>query len=178
MEKKKITRRQFITTVSAGAGTILLSNNLYKVSPVKADKSFARFKEVVLGKSGIKTSLLGMGTGFNGGNRSSAITRSGAAESVIRYAYDKVIMVEVGICSLYISLADSFTYFCRTDSFVLDLLFWYLLGFKIVFLPPSPEVFIITLFIKTEMMIKSDYYNSGFQYPAKVITYELLTCDF
>lgn len=89
MENKKITRRQFITTVSAGAGTIMLSNNLYMVSPVKAHKSYDPFKKIVLGNTGITTSLLGMGTGFNGGSRSSAITRSGAAESVIRYAYDK-----------------------------------------------------------------------------------------
>ena len=44
---------------------------------------------VTLGKSGIKTTLLGMGTGFSGYNRSSNITRAGIAESLIRQAYEK-----------------------------------------------------------------------------------------
>jgi aryl-alcohol dehydrogenase-like predicted oxidoreductase len=47
------------------------------------------FQIVRLGKSGIKTTLLGMGTGFSGYNRSSNITRAGVAESLIRQAYDK-----------------------------------------------------------------------------------------
>jgi aryl-alcohol dehydrogenase-like predicted oxidoreductase len=42
-----------------------------------------------LGRTGIKTTFLGMGTGFSGGNRSSNITRAGVAESLIREAYEK-----------------------------------------------------------------------------------------
>ena len=41
-------------------------------------------RTVTLGKTGIKTTLLGMGTGFSGYNRSSNITREGVAESVIK----------------------------------------------------------------------------------------------
>jgi aryl-alcohol dehydrogenase-like predicted oxidoreductase len=44
---------------------------------------------VELGKSGIKTTLLGMGTGYSGYNRSSNITRAGVAEPIIRQAYQK-----------------------------------------------------------------------------------------
>lgn len=89
MGKRNFTRRQFITSFTTGVGTVFLGNSLYSAFPATGDKSYDPFQKIVLGKTGIKTSLLGMGTGFNGGNRSSAITRAGAAESMIRYAYDK-----------------------------------------------------------------------------------------
>jgi len=47
------------------------------------------FQIVRLGKSGLKSTLLGMGTGFSGYNRSSNITRAGVAEPLIRQAYEK-----------------------------------------------------------------------------------------
>jgi aryl-alcohol dehydrogenase-like predicted oxidoreductase len=47
------------------------------------------FMLISLGKTGIKTTLLGMGTGFSGYNRSSNITRAGVAESLMRQAYNK-----------------------------------------------------------------------------------------
>lgn len=89
MEKKKINRRQFVANMSAGAGTILIGNNIASIFPETFQKSNNPFQIVTLGRSGIKTTLLGMGTGFNGYNRTSAITRAGVAESMIRYAYDK-----------------------------------------------------------------------------------------
>jgi aryl-alcohol dehydrogenase-like predicted oxidoreductase len=90
MGKIKLTRRQFVTTaITAGAGSILLGKTTLASSvssnPLPADP----FQIVSLGKSGIKTTLLGMGTGFSGYNRSSNITRAGVAESIIRQAYDK-----------------------------------------------------------------------------------------
>lgn len=89
MEKKKITRRQFVETVSVGAGTILIGSSAAKFFPAETGNSLSPFQKVELGRSGLKTTILGMGTGFNGYNRSSAITRAGVAESMIRYAYDK-----------------------------------------------------------------------------------------
>ena len=89
MEKKKINRRQFVANMSAGAGTILIGNSIASIIPETFQKSNNPFQIVPLGRSGIKTTLLGMGTGFNGYNRTSAITRAGVAESMIRYAYDK-----------------------------------------------------------------------------------------
>jgi aryl-alcohol dehydrogenase-like predicted oxidoreductase len=85
-----LTRRKFIsTTLAASAGTILLG----KSAPVNPGFSTLEgtdpFQSVNLGKSGIKTTLLGMGTGFSGYNRSSNITRAGTAESIIRQAYEK-----------------------------------------------------------------------------------------
>jgi aryl-alcohol dehydrogenase-like predicted oxidoreductase len=89
MNKKKFTRREFVSYAAAGTGTFLMS------SFVKADgiNSLSEqpdpLKKITLGKTGITTTLLGMGTGYNGYNRSSSITRAGVAEKVIRYAYDK-----------------------------------------------------------------------------------------
>lgn len=74
--------------MSVGAGIIFIGSRPISVSNIP-DKSADPFRKVLLGKSGIKTTLLGMGTGFNGYNRTSAITRAGVAESLIRYAYDK-----------------------------------------------------------------------------------------
>ena len=89
MVKKNLNRRQFITTVAAGAGTILLGNSLNALVTAEARRLKDPFQRIILGNTGIKTTFLGMGTGFHGGDRSSAITRAGVAESMIRYAYEK-----------------------------------------------------------------------------------------
>jgi predicted aldo/keto reductase-like oxidoreductase len=89
MGKKNLTRRQFVLTVTAGAGTVLLGNSFDILPGKPLYKSVDPLQKITLGKTGIKTTLLGIGTGFNGGNRSSAITRAGVAETVIRSAYDK-----------------------------------------------------------------------------------------
>jgi predicted aldo/keto reductase-like oxidoreductase len=90
MGKSKLTRRQFVTTtLTAGAGTILLGKAAIASSSVPGILPADPFQIVQLGKTGIKTTLLGMGTGFSGGNRSSNITRAGVAEPLIKQAYDK-----------------------------------------------------------------------------------------
>jgi aryl-alcohol dehydrogenase-like predicted oxidoreductase len=78
-----------MTAISAGAGTVLLGNvaDVFAKAPSMNDVN--PLQMVSLGKSGIKTTLLGLGTGFNGFNRSSSITRNGVAESLIRSAYEK-----------------------------------------------------------------------------------------
>ena len=88
MKVKDITRRQFVRTMSVGAGTVLLGKAGFASSDSGNVLSNA-FKTVRLGKTGIRTTFLGMGTGFTGGNRSSNITRAGVAESLIRQAYEK-----------------------------------------------------------------------------------------
>lgn len=89
MQKKKITRRAFVGTLAGGAGLIIAGNRLMASPATSKSPGTDPFKIVTLGKSGIKTTLLGMGTGFNGFNRSSAITRAGNAELMIKYAFDK-----------------------------------------------------------------------------------------
>lgn len=89
MKKNKITRRQFVTTVSAGAGTVLLGKAAFALPASLTKPPADPFLQITLGKTGIKTTLLGMGTGFSGYNRSSNITRAGVAEPLIRQAYNK-----------------------------------------------------------------------------------------
>lgn len=90
MANRVFTRRQFITTtIAAGTGTVLLGKPSLRFSEKPLALASDPLQTVTLGKSGLKTTLLGMGTGFSGGNRSSNITRAGVAESVIRQAYEK-----------------------------------------------------------------------------------------
>ena len=90
MAKRNLTRRQFVaTTLAAGAGSVLLGKSVLVTPPTSMGLSADPFRIVTLGKSGLKSTLLGMGTGFSGYNRSSNITRAGVAESIIRSAYEK-----------------------------------------------------------------------------------------
>jgi predicted aldo/keto reductase-like oxidoreductase len=88
--RKRLTRREFLTkTVGAGAGTIILGKSALASVTIKAVLITDPLQMVNLGRTGIKTTFLGMGTGFSGGNRSSNITRAGVAEFLIRQAYEK-----------------------------------------------------------------------------------------
>ena len=89
-----------MATVTAGAGTVLFGNLIGGAPSVLKPATYDPFQIVTLGKTGIKTTLLGMGTGFSGYNRSSNITRAGVAESLIRTAYEKGIR--------YFDCADSY----------------------------------------------------------------------
>src|SRR4030042_4998812 len=100
MKRKNLTRRQFIATIAAGAGTVLITPAACSILSARSGSAYDPFRTITLGKTGIKTTLLGMGTGYNGGNRSSAITRAGNAESMIRYAWEKGIS--------YFDCADSY----------------------------------------------------------------------
>jgi len=75
--------------VTAGAGTVLLGKAAFAMPTSVAAPPANPFMQVILGRTGIKTTLLGMGTGFSGYNRSSNITRAGVAEPLIRQAYNK-----------------------------------------------------------------------------------------
>ena len=100
MKNKTFTRRQFMTAISAGAGAILLRNMTGVRSRGTSAPEADPLRTITLGKTGIKTTLLGMGTGFSGYMRSSNITRAGVAESMIRSAYEKGIR--------YFDCADSY----------------------------------------------------------------------
>lgn len=89
MARNKLNRRQFVSSLAAGAGTVLLGNTLIGSSADLSSGLPASLLNVRLGNSGLKTSFLGMGTGFIGGNRSSSIIRAGNAVDLIRQAYDK-----------------------------------------------------------------------------------------
>ena len=90
MGKKNLTRRQFVTTtLTAGAGAVLLGKTGLSFPANSKVRSSDPLQIVTLGNSGLKTTLIGLGTGFSGYNRSSSITRAGNAESLIRSAYEK-----------------------------------------------------------------------------------------
>jgi predicted aldo/keto reductase-like oxidoreductase len=104
MKNNTFSRRQFLTRVTAGIGTIFTIGRGEWMEPVSVAPAYVPdpFEIVSLGNSGIKTTFLGMGTGFNAGNRSAAIIRAGkdVAVSMIRAAYDKGIR--------YFDCADSY----------------------------------------------------------------------
>jgi aryl-alcohol dehydrogenase-like predicted oxidoreductase len=100
MNKRTFTRREFMTTIAAGTGTVLIGNAINAIPPAKKVKMFDPFQTVLLGNTGIKTTLLGMGTGYSGYNRSSNITRAGVAESIIKAAYERGVR--------YFDCADSY----------------------------------------------------------------------
>lgn len=90
MKKTGISRREFLATLSAGTGSVLLARHV-GASPKSRFASNDPFQAVKLGKSGLAASLIGSGTGSHGSQRSSNLSRLGAekAESVIRHAYDR-----------------------------------------------------------------------------------------
>jgi aryl-alcohol dehydrogenase-like predicted oxidoreductase len=102
MGKKKLNRREFVSVISAGAGLFALEKTGFSTNAGNSGIKTDPFQKIILGKSGITTSLLGMGTGFNAGNRSAAIIRAGKdiAVSIILSAYDKGIR--------YFDCADSY----------------------------------------------------------------------
>jgi len=100
MGKKSLTRRQFIAVMGAGAGTVLIGSSASSLFKGQARYSTDPFQTITLGNTGIKTTFLGMGTGYSGYNRTSAITRAGTAESMIKYAWDKGVR--------YFDCADSY----------------------------------------------------------------------
>ena len=79
---KTITRREFIKTGAAGSAGLILA-------PVFAEQALP-LKTVELGRTGIRTSILAMGTGTIGGNHESNQTRMGLDNfvSMAGHAYE------------------------------------------------------------------------------------------
>jgi predicted aldo/keto reductase-like oxidoreductase len=89
MGRTKITRRQFVSKVTIGTGAVLAAPAVLGATGKTTLPAPETLAFTTLGKLGLKTTLLGMGTGFSGYNRSSNITRAGVAENVIKEAYLK-----------------------------------------------------------------------------------------
>lgn len=90
MKSNQISRRKFISRISVGAGSVLLANAADAAAEL-AKPSTNPFQTIALGNTGIKTSMIGMGTGYNGGNRECNLTRMGKEKGValIEYAYER-----------------------------------------------------------------------------------------
>jgi aryl-alcohol dehydrogenase-like predicted oxidoreductase len=89
MSKFELSRRKFLGALTLGTAHLLFSNPLY--AKTSRFTSFDPLQRVSLGNSGIETSLLGVGTGVSGGNRSSFLAKQDAEKSValLRHAYDR-----------------------------------------------------------------------------------------
>jgi len=89
MGKLDLNRRQFLGALSLGTAHLMFNNPLYGAS--ERFSSLDPLQRVALGKTGIKPTLLGVGTGISGGNRSSYLTRQDKAKSIatLRHAYDR-----------------------------------------------------------------------------------------
>jgi 1-deoxyxylulose-5-phosphate synthase len=86
MTKERITRRQFIQTTAALAGGVLFSSCSSQTLGRKAKPTAV--DQVPLGKTGLKLSRLGIGTGSKGGSIQRALGPDGF-NRLIRYAYDQ-----------------------------------------------------------------------------------------
>ena len=88
MKKDNISRRKFLGTITAGTGSLLLGS---ASSAATINPSSDPFQKVTLGNSGIKTSLIGFGTGYRGGNRTCNMTRAGKEKGIalLRYGWDR-----------------------------------------------------------------------------------------
>jgi predicted aldo/keto reductase-like oxidoreductase len=86
MKTSYLSRRQFLGRSAAAAGALLLSPAA--VLGARAVAKRTAVDQVVLGKTGIKLSRLGFGTGSNSGNVQYALGQEGF-NKLIRYAYDQ-----------------------------------------------------------------------------------------
>jgi len=96
MNREQITRREFLRGTAALAGTVLLSS--CSTGPF-AKRTSTAVDQVTLGKTGLKLSRLGIGTGSKGGSIQRALGADGF-NRLIRYAYDQGIT--------YIDTAESY----------------------------------------------------------------------
>jgi aryl-alcohol dehydrogenase-like predicted oxidoreductase len=89
MARFDLSRRQFLSALSLGTAHLMFHNPLYGATG--RFTSMDPLQRVVLGKTGIKPTLLGVGTGIHGGNRSSFLVRQERAKSIatLRYAYER-----------------------------------------------------------------------------------------
>ncbi len=83
-------RRDFLTQSAAAVGVLTAGTNIVQAAD-RPQKLSSGADRVPLGKTGIITSLLGMGTGSTGNRHSSNQVKLGEArfKKLIRYAYDK-----------------------------------------------------------------------------------------
>jgi len=98
MHRKGITRRQFIQTTAALAGSVFLPSCALE-SAIGGKTKRTATDQVSLGKTGLKLSRLGIGTGTRGGSIQRGLGAEGFTR-LIRYAYDQGIT--------YIDTADAY----------------------------------------------------------------------
>ncbi len=87
---EKLKRREFITRSVAGVGGMMLGSGVLAAQEKKVE-TYDPFEMVLLGKTGLKVSRLGAGTGAHGGRHSSNQTRLGKEnfEALVKAEYDR-----------------------------------------------------------------------------------------
>jgi hypothetical protein len=85
-----LSRRAFLGHSAAALGALAVAGPLAAEGQRKRKLTSAA-DQVVLGRTGLKTSLMGMGTGSHGVEHSSNQVKRGEAEfkKLVRYAYDR-----------------------------------------------------------------------------------------
>ena len=88
MKKLQMNRRKFVSALGMGTAHVLFANPLFACNTVVPGNPT---QMVSLGNSGIKTSLLGMGTGVHAGNRTCFLTKQDKSKSIalLKHAYDR-----------------------------------------------------------------------------------------
>jgi aryl-alcohol dehydrogenase-like predicted oxidoreductase len=89
MDTDGLNRRKFVAALSLGTAHLLFNNPLFASGkPVRSNDPL---QAVRLGRSGVETSLVGIGTGVHAGNRASFLTKQERDYSigVIGHAYDR-----------------------------------------------------------------------------------------
>ena len=89
MSKFTINRRKFITALGMGTAHIAFTGPLYSCTSQLNNTN--PLQTVKLGKSGIETTLLGIGTGVHAGNRTSFLTRQEKSKSLalLQHAFER-----------------------------------------------------------------------------------------
>jgi aryl-alcohol dehydrogenase-like predicted oxidoreductase len=89
MSNSNLNRRKFLTALSLGTAHLLFVNPLLANGLVF--NSFNPLQKVKLGKSGIETTLIGLGTGVHATNRSSFLTKQEKEKSIalMQHAYNR-----------------------------------------------------------------------------------------
>ncbi len=89
MGKFNMNRRKFLGALTLGTAHLMFNNPLYGLTNryISPDP----LQRISLGKSGLNTTLLGVGTGVKASNRTSFLTKQDASKSIalLRHAYDR-----------------------------------------------------------------------------------------
>ena len=148
-------RREFLAKSIAGAGGLLLGSG-YINAAIKKSTTFNPYERVPLGKTKIKVSRVGFGTGMRGGNRQSNQTRLGKEkfEALLRTAYEQGVRL-FDVADLYGShpyLASAMSKMPRED-YVINTKIWWRRGGIPEKERPGADI-IVTRFLKE---LKTDY---------------------
>ena len=148
-------RREFLTKSIAGAGGLLLGSG-YINAAKQESSTFNPYKKVQLGKTKIKVSRVGFGTGMRGSNRQSNQTRLGKEkfEALLKTAYERGVRL-FDVADLYGShpyLASAMRTMPRED-YVINTKIWWRRGGIPEQERPDADI-VVTRFLKE---LKTDY---------------------